>query len=106
MNKATGMTRIIKATGYSLKGLKQAWQHEAAFRQETILTIVGVIIACLLPVTLVEKLLLIGSVVLIMLLSWLTAPLKRLSIVLASSITNYPVGRKISGRRLFLLPSC
>ncbi|GKW08064.1 diacylglycerol kinase [Pectobacterium carotovorum] len=67
MNKATGMTRIIKATGYSFKGLKQAWQHEAAFRQETILTLVGVIIACLLPVTLVEKLLLIGSVVLIML---------------------------------------
>ncbi len=36
MNKATGMTRIIKATGYSLQGLKQAWRHEAAFRQEVI----------------------------------------------------------------------
>lgn len=67
MNKATGMTRIIKATGYSLKGLQQAWRHETAFRQETVLTVVGVVIACLLPVTLVEKLLLIGAVVLIML---------------------------------------
>ncbi|MEH0873613.1 diacylglycerol kinase [Pectobacterium cacticida] len=67
MNKATGITRIIKATGYSLNGLKQAWRHEAAFRQETLLTSVGIIVACLLPVTLVEKLLLIGSVVLIML---------------------------------------
>ena len=67
MNKATGITRIIKATGYSLQGLKQAWRHEAAFRQESILVIVGAIVACLLPVTLVEKLLLIGSVVLIML---------------------------------------
>ncbi|MFC3394298.1 diacylglycerol kinase [Brenneria rubrifaciens] len=67
MNKSTGMTRIIKATGYSLKGLRQAWRHEAAFRQETVLTIVGVVIACLLPVTLVERLLLISSVVLIML---------------------------------------
>ncbi|PWC17896.1 diacylglycerol kinase [Brenneria corticis] len=65
MNKATGMTRIIKAAGYSLQGLKQAWRHEAAFRQETWLTVVGTIVACLLPVTLVEKLLLIGSVVLI-----------------------------------------
>ncbi|RLM20578.1 diacylglycerol kinase [Brenneria alni] len=67
MKKATGITRIIKATGYSLQGLKQAWQHEAAFRQETLLTIIGTIIACLLPVTPVEKLLLIGAVVLIML---------------------------------------
>lgn len=67
MNKATGITRIIKATGYSLQGLKQAWRHEAAFRQESLLVIVGVIIACLIPVSLVEKLLLIASVVLIML---------------------------------------
>ncbi|MCV9878814.1 diacylglycerol kinase [Brenneria izbisi] len=67
MNKATGITRIINATGYSLKGLQQAWRHEAAFRQETVLTVVGVILACLLPVMLVEKLLLIGVLVLIML---------------------------------------
>ncbi|MBP8220018.1 MAG: diacylglycerol kinase [Aeromonadaceae bacterium] len=33
----TGLTRIIKATGYSAKGLCSAWQHEAAFRQELIL---------------------------------------------------------------------
>ncbi|MBJ7222540.1 MULTISPECIES: diacylglycerol kinase [unclassified Brenneria] len=62
-----GLTRIIKAMGYSLQGLKQAWLHEAAFRQETGLTIIATIIACLLPVTLVEKLLLIAVVVLIML---------------------------------------
>ncbi|CPR14517.1 diacylglycerol kinase [Brenneria goodwinii] len=67
MNKASGLTRIIKATGYSLQGLKQVWRHEAAFRQETLLAIVGSIIACLLSITLVEKLLLIGAVVLIML---------------------------------------
>ena len=33
----TGLTRIVKATGYSAKGLCSAWQHEAAFRQELIL---------------------------------------------------------------------
>ena len=31
---ATGITRIINATGYSMKGLKSAWINEAAFRQE------------------------------------------------------------------------
>lgn len=30
----TGLTRIANATGYSLKGLRVAWQREAGFRQE------------------------------------------------------------------------
>ncbi|MBG6248210.1 MULTISPECIES: diacylglycerol kinase [Symbiopectobacterium] len=64
MNKATGVTRIIKATGYSLKGLKQAWQHEAAFRQELMLLVVAVLVACWLSVSLLERLFLIGVVVL------------------------------------------
>lgn len=34
---ATGVTRIINATGYSMKGLKSAWVNEAAFRQELLL---------------------------------------------------------------------
>ncbi|MBG6244621.1 diacylglycerol kinase [Candidatus Symbiopectobacterium sp. 'North America'] len=66
MNKATGVTRIIKATGYSLKGLKQAWQHEAAFRQELMLLVVAVLVACWLPVSLLERLLLIGVVVVVL----------------------------------------
>lgn len=33
-NQVTGFTRIYKAAGYSWKGLKAAWQNEAAFRQE------------------------------------------------------------------------
>lgn len=32
--KPTGLTRIIKAYGYSWAGIKSAWKHEAAFRQE------------------------------------------------------------------------
>lgn len=68
MNKATGVTRIIKATGYSLNGLKQAWQHEAAFRQELMLLVVAVLVACWLPVSLLERLLLIGVVVVVVLM--------------------------------------
>ncbi len=67
MNKATGLTRIINATGYSLSGLKQAWQHEAAFRQELLLLAAAAVIACVLPVSVVERLLLIGVVVLVVL---------------------------------------
>ncbi|MBI9088417.1 MAG: diacylglycerol kinase [Desulfobacterium sp.] len=31
-----GLSRIIKAGGYSWAGLKAAWKHEAAFRQEMV----------------------------------------------------------------------
>lgn len=37
---ATGLNRVIHATGYSMKGLSSAWRHEAAFRQELLLIIV------------------------------------------------------------------
>ena len=37
---ATGLSRVINATGYSMKGLSSAWRHEAAFRQELLLMIV------------------------------------------------------------------
>lgn len=33
----TGLVRIIKAWGYSMQGLRAAWRHEAAFRQELML---------------------------------------------------------------------
>ena len=36
---ATGITRIINATGYRMKGLKSAWINEAAFRQELVLVL-------------------------------------------------------------------
>ncbi|MBN2646206.1 MAG: diacylglycerol kinase [Thiotrichales bacterium] len=32
-----GFKRIVYAAGYSWKGFKSTWQHEAAFRQEVIL---------------------------------------------------------------------
>lgn len=41
----TGIARIINATGYSWLGLKAAWKHEAAFRQELMLALVGLPLA-------------------------------------------------------------
>ena len=68
MNSTTGFTRIIKAAGYSLKGLQAAWRHEAAFRQESILLFVAVLLAAWLDVSVVERFLLIGSVTLVLIL--------------------------------------
>lgn len=65
-NNNTGFTRIIKAAGYSWKGFKAAWRNEAAFRQEGIAAVVAIIIACWLDVNTVTRVMLIGSVVLVM----------------------------------------
>ncbi|MDM5076791.1 diacylglycerol kinase [Aeromonas media] len=56
---ATGVTRIINATGYSMKGLKSAWINEAAFRQELVLVLALMPLAGWLGNSLNEILLLI-----------------------------------------------
>ena len=65
-NNTTGLTRIIKAAGYSWKGFRAAWVNEAAFRQEGIAAIIAVVIACWLDVDAITRVLLIGSVLIVM----------------------------------------
>lgn len=36
----SGLARILAAAGYSWSGFKQAWEHEAAFREELLLLLV------------------------------------------------------------------
>lgn len=69
----TGIRRIIDATGYSMKGLKAAWLNEAAFRQEIVLTAILSIVALLLPVTHIERILMISSVLLVVIVELLNS---------------------------------
>jgi len=75
-NTATGLSRIIKAAGYSWKGIRAAWQHEAAFRQEAIATIIAIVVACWLDVDAVARILMIGSVVLIIIFEILNSAIE------------------------------
>ncbi|WP_372871699.1 diacylglycerol kinase [Shewanella sp.] len=61
-----GVKRIIRATGFSFKGLKSAWVHEAAFRQELILALVMVPFALWVDVSVIEKLLMILTVFIVL----------------------------------------
>lgn len=70
---AKGLKRIINAFYYSLAGFKAVWQHEEAFRQETLLLIVTTPIVMLVDKSLVEKLLLLGSIVLVLLVELLNS---------------------------------
>jgi len=75
-NNTTGLTRIIKAAGYSWKGVRAAWLNEAAFRQEAVAVILAIVIACWLDVDAITRVLLIGSVVLVMIVEILNSAIE------------------------------
>ncbi|MWN06609.1 diacylglycerol kinase (ATP) [Gilliamella bombicola] len=66
MKKSTGLLRIFNATKYSLKGLKSAIKHEAAFRQELIVLGVAYAIVMLVDFSIYERILLLGSIGVVM----------------------------------------
>ena len=72
----TGLKRIVNATGYSLKGLKAAWQHEAAFRQESLLFLILSLIAIFLPIANQERIQLISSLFLVMIVELLNSAIE------------------------------
>ena len=63
---ATGLTRIIKAGGYSWLGFKAAYKHEAAFRQELWLCILLLPVALYFGETLQDKTILVSSLLFVL----------------------------------------
>ncbi|EXF43332.1 diacylglycerol kinase [Pseudomonas sp. BAY1663] len=59
-----GLRRILQAGGYSLAGLRAAFQGEAAFRQVLLLDLLLIPLALLLDVSRVERAVLIAVVLL------------------------------------------
>ena len=70
---ATGLTRIINAFGYSIKGIRAALQHESAFRQEAFLFFVLLPIAIWLGRDWLDYILLIGSLLLVLIVELLNS---------------------------------
>ncbi len=69
----TGLRRVLNAFCYSLEGLKAAFRHEDAFRQEVLLACVLLPMALGLPVGGVGKALMAGSVVLVLVVELLNS---------------------------------
>jgi diacylglycerol kinase (ATP) len=66
IRNGSGLFRIWRAFMCSLSGYRDAWQGEAAFRQELLLVLVGAPLAFVLADDKVEVALLIGSLFLIL----------------------------------------
>ncbi len=71
-----GVTRIIKAAGYSWQGFKSVYKHEEAFRQETVLFIVMAPLGMWLGDTGVERALLLGSLFIVLIVEMLNSALE------------------------------
>ncbi|MCG9711672.1 diacylglycerol kinase [Shewanella insulae] len=71
-----GIKRIFRATGFSMQGLKLAWQSEAAFRQELILVAFMLPIALLVEVPLVERILLIMTLMIVLIVELLNSAIE------------------------------
>lgn len=76
MQKNTGITRLVKATSYSIQGFKAGLKTEAALRQELAALIILIPLALLLPVTPLEKVLLIVSLLLVILVELINSAIE------------------------------
>ncbi|CAD6365466.1 diacylglycerol kinase [Shewanella putrefaciens] len=71
-----GIKRIFRATGFSMKGLKAAWTHEAAFRQELVLCLVMLPIALLVDISTIERLMLIFTLFIVLIVELLNSAIE------------------------------
>src|ERR1700690_4211554 len=87
--KPTGITRLLRAFGYSLQGLALTWREEAAFRQESALAIAVIPLGLLLGHTGVERALLISPMLLILVVELLNSAVE--AVVDRSGTERHPL---------------
>jgi diacylglycerol kinase (ATP) len=87
----SGVKRIYAAFLYSMHGFRTAWKSEHAFRQELLLVLPGMIIALLLPVSTLEKIALIGVLVLVLIVELINSAIE--AVVDRISFERHPLSK-------------
>jgi diacylglycerol kinase (ATP) len=87
----SGIKRIFSALLYSFDGLKSAWRHEHAFRQELMLFAVGAVVALLLPVSAFQKLVLVAPLVLMLIVELINSAIE--AVVDRISLERHPLSK-------------
>ena len=72
----TGLRRLLNAFGYSMAGIKAAYQTEDAFRQEVIMAAVLIPLACYLGETRLEMALMIACVLLVIIVELINSSIE------------------------------
>jgi diacylglycerol kinase (ATP) len=87
-----GWQRWLNAMKYSYAGFQSAWKNETAFREEIMLAIVLIPLALWLGKTSVERALLIGSILLVLIVELLNSAIEAI-VDLVSPEFNVLAGR-------------
>ena len=88
----TGLTRLLFATRHSAAGLAAAWRHESAFRQELMLAVLLVPAGLWLGRSWVERALLVGSVLLVLIVELLNSAIE--ATVDRISLERHPLAKR------------
>ncbi|MDR3369577.1 diacylglycerol kinase [Rhodoferax sp.] len=72
----TGFKRLLNALGYSFSGLRAAFRHEDAFRQEVLLAIVLVPLAFLLEHNMMGRAIMIACVLLVLIVELINSAIE------------------------------
>jgi diacylglycerol kinase (ATP) len=89
---ATGFRRLVNATRNSLEGLAAAVRHEAAFRQELLLAAVLVPLGFWLGGDGVERVLLVGTVLMVLVVELLNSAIE--AVVDRVSLENHALAKR------------
>ena len=87
-----GLLHAWRATGIALQGLRAAWRHEDAFRQEVLIAAVAIPVALLLPASTLGKALMISSILLVLIVELLNSALE--SAVDHTSLEQHPLAKR------------
>jgi diacylglycerol kinase (ATP) len=87
--KPTGLTRLLRAFGYSVKGFAQTWREEAAFRQEATLALLLIPLGLYLGRTGIERALLVSPMLLILIVEFLNSAIE--AVVDRSGMERHPL---------------
>jgi diacylglycerol kinase (ATP) len=88
-DKPTGLTRIVRAFGYSFQGFRHAWREESAFRQELCLAVAVVPAGVYLGHSGVERALLVWPMLQILLVEILNSAVE--AVVDRSGLERHPL---------------
>ena len=88
-DKPTGLTRIVRAFGYSWQGFRYAWREEAAFRQEFCLAVAVVPAGLYLGRSGIERVLLVWPMLQILVVELLNSAVE--AVVDRSGMERHPL---------------
>jgi diacylglycerol kinase (ATP) len=87
-----GLTHAWRATGIALQGLRSAWQHEDAFRQEVLVAAIAIPAALLLPASPIGRVMMIASILLVLIVELLNSALE--TAVDHTSLERHPLAKR------------